>query len=87
MRCHYETTESYPAACDGGFQCTATAVFFCEACGQGFCPSHIRACKDCGKVFCAAPMESRCLGDHAHDPIKIPPRAETVHELVDRVVG
>jgi hypothetical protein len=86
MRCQYETTESHPGACDGGFQCPKSAVIFCDDCGQNFCPDHIRVCLDCGKVFCSAPMESRCYGDHAHDPEKIPPQpAETMYEQVLRV--
>jgi hypothetical protein len=84
-RCMYETTESHPGAADGGFQCPKSAVIFCDFCGQPFCPGHLRVCKDCGKCFCAAPMEGRCYGDHAHDPVKIPPSGETMWDQVVRV--
>jgi hypothetical protein len=87
MRCEYETTETSPGRCDGGFQCTETAVAPCEACGGEFGPLHLRVCPDCGKQFCYAPMEGRCWGNHAHDPVKIPPQPETIHERVTRVCG
>lgn len=87
MRCQFETTETHPGACDGGFQCTKSAVAYCDHCGREFCPIHLRVCPDCGKVFCSAPMQSMCFGDHAHDPAKIEPQSETMLELVDRVMG
>lgn len=87
MRCQYETTETRPGACDGGFQCTKTAVADCDDCGLGYCPDHIKACKDCEKQFCSAPMEGRCLGNHAHDPVRMGPVSEQCFEIVDRVMG
>jgi hypothetical protein len=87
MRCAYETTETTPGACDGGLKCQKTAAWTCDGCGESFCPNHLRACPDCGKVFCAAPMEGRCWGNHAHDPVKIPPDSETMWDAVVRVQG
>lgn len=64
MRCAYETPESHPGACDGGFQCEKTAVSTCDECGADFCPKHLKACLDCSAVLCFAPMEGRCHGEH-----------------------
>jgi len=86
VRCMYESCETSYGRGDGGYQCVKSAVLFCDNCGQPFCPDHIRPCKDCQKCFCSAPMESRCFGDHAHDPAK-PPQFETMMECVERVAG
>jgi hypothetical protein len=86
-RCMYETCETSYGRGDGGYQCTRTAIADCDDCGQAFCPDHVKPCKDCEKVFCTAPMEGRCLGNHAHDPVRMGPVSEQCFATVDRVLG
>lgn len=81
MKCNYETIESHPGACDGGYQCTKTAVTTCDHCHQDFCPLHLRVCEDCSAVLCFATMESRCYS--GHECKKAPEGDKT---LVERVL-
>lgn len=65
-----EIPETSPGRCDGGFtldDCKGKPFLFCEACQAPFCPTHIKVCTDCGRVYCFGSGDNECcFAEHSH---------------------